>query len=70
MDEKIKETLKLNFQNYLELLDNDEFEKSLIKQLNECIDIPIINEKTEKKLLKAIYAAVLKSISKIDIDKL
>ena len=70
MEEKLKETLIKNFDNYIELLDNDEFEKSLVKELNERIDIPVINEKTEKKVIKAIYRAVLGAIKKIDTTKL
>ena len=70
MEEKLKETLIKNFDNYIELLDNNEFEKSLVKELNERIDIPIINEKTEKTVIKAIYRAVLGAIKKIDTTKL
>jgi hypothetical protein len=70
MEENLKETLVKNFYNYIDLLDNDEFEKSLIKELNERVDIPIINEKTEKKLLKAVYRAVLGSLKKVDPTKL
>jgi hypothetical protein len=70
MEEKLKETLIKNFDNYIELLDNNEFEKSLVKELNERIDIPVINEKTEKKVIKAIYRAVLGAIKKIDTTKL
>lgn len=70
MEDKIKETLVKNFDNYLEMLENDDFEKALIKELNERIDIPVINEKTEKKILKGIYKAVLTALSKIDPEKL
>jgi hypothetical protein len=70
MEVKIKETLVKNFDNYLEMLENDDFEKALIKELNERIDIPVINEKTEKKILKGIYKAVLTALSKIDPEKL
>jgi len=70
MDDKIKETLVKNFDNYIEMLENDDFEKALIKELNERIDIPVINEKTEKKILKGIYRAVLTALSKIDPGKL
>ena len=70
MDDKIKETLVKNFDNYIEMLENDDFEKALIKELNERIDIPVINEKTEKKILKGIYRAVLTALSKIDAGKL
>ena len=70
MEDKIKEVLLENFDNYIELLENSEFEKAIIKELNERVDIPIINEKTEKKILKKIYKAVLSALSKIDPQKL
>jgi len=70
MEEKIKETFVKNFSNYIELLENDEFEKAIIKELNERIDIPVINEKTEKRILKGVYKAVLTALSKIDPEKL
>ena len=70
MNDKVKQTLRENFNNYLELLDDDEIEKLLIKELNDNVDIPIINEKTEKKIMKAIYKAILKSLKTIDIEKI
>tara|TARA_B110000285_G_C15120901_1_gene617083 strand:+ start:719 stop:949 length:231 start_codon:yes stop_codon:yes gene_type:complete len=70
MNDKVKQTLKENFNNYLELLDDDEIEKMLIKELNDNIDIPIINEKTEKKIIKAIYKAILQALKKIDIENI
>ena len=70
MNDKVKQTLRENFNNYLELLDDDEIEKLLIKELNDNVDIPIINEKTEKKIMKAIYKAILKSLKSVDIEKI
>jgi hypothetical protein len=70
MNSLLKETLKNNFNKYIELLENDEFKKHLIRELNDDIDIPIINEKTEKKLLNSIYNVFIKSLKKTDIDKL
>jgi len=70
MDELIKETLAKNYQLYMELLDNDEFKKHLIKELNDDIDIPIINEKTERKILNSIYKVILSSLKQVDIEKM
>ena len=70
MNHLVKETLCKNFDLYIELLDNDEFRKHLVRELNEDIDIPIINEKTEKAILNAIYKVVLSSIKKVDFEKL
>lgn len=70
MNALVKETLSKNYELYIELLDNDEFKKHLIRELNEDIDIPIINEKTERKILNSIYKVILSSLKKVDIEKM
>lgn len=70
MNDLVKETLSKNYELYIQLLDNDEFKKHLIRELNEDIDIPIINEKTERKILNSIYKAILSSLKKVDIEKI
>lgn len=70
MNELVKQTLSKNYELYIELLDNDEFKKQLIRELNEDIDIPIINEKTERKILNSIYRVILSSLKKVDIEKM
>tara|TARA_R110000751_G_scaffold169484_1_gene275854 strand:- start:1065 stop:1244 length:180 start_codon:yes stop_codon:yes gene_type:complete len=37
---------------------NDEMKEKIIKKLNDNIDIPLISEKTEGKILTAIYDSV------------
>ena len=70
MNDLVKETLSKNCELYIQLLDNDEFKKHLIRELNEDIDIPIINEKTERKLLNSIYRVIISSLKKVDIEKM
>lgn len=70
MNDILKETFAKNYQLYIELLDNDEFKKHLIRELNDDIDIPIINEKTERKVLNSIYKAILISLKKVDIEEI
>ena len=70
MNELVKETLSKNYELYIELLDNHEFKKHLIRELNEDIDIPIINEKTERKLLNSIYKVIISALKKVDIEKM
>ena len=44
-----------------ELIDevfNDELQKEVVKALNDNIDIPFISEKTEGKILDALYSSV------------
>tara|TARA_Y100001938_G_scaffold146269_1_gene224819 strand:+ start:1063 stop:1242 length:180 start_codon:yes stop_codon:yes gene_type:complete len=43
---------------------NDEMKDKMITALNENIDIPIISEKTEEKILSAIYDSVEEVIKK------
>ena len=44
---------------------NDTTKKAIIDGLNERIDIPIINEKTEEKVLTAIYDVVEDVMKKV-----
>ena len=43
---------------------NDEMKSKIIKELNNNVDIPIISEKTEEKILSAIYDSVEEVIKK------
>lgn len=70
MKKILRDTLKKNFEIYIELLDHNEFKNHLVRELNEDIDIPFINEKTEKKILTSIYKVIIKSLKKVDLDKL
>ena len=36
----------------------DEMKEKIVKELNENVNIPIINEKTEGKIIEAIYESV------------
>ena len=37
---------------------NDKMKDKIVKELNDNINIPIINEKTEGKIIEAIYETV------------
>ena len=58
---------QLAFDHLVELLEKKDFRKHLVKALNEDVDIPIINEKTEGKVMEAIYKQIVKAIKTIDI---
>ena len=47
---------------------NDEMKDKIVKELNANINIPIINEKTEGKIIEAIYETV-EAVVKGDILK-
>ena len=49
----------------VDYLCNEETKEEIIKKLNDRIDIPIINEKTEAKVLNSIYSVVEYVIKKV-----
>lgn len=49
----------------VDLLENKGFKNKLIKKLNDAVDIPLINEKTEKKVLDSIYKLLLDTIKEL-----
>ena len=49
----------------VDYLCNEETKEEIIKKLNDRIDIPIINEKTEAIVLNSIYSVVEDVIKKV-----
>ena len=49
---------------------NDEMKESIIKKLNDNVDVPFISEKTEEKILNAIYDSVEEVVKATIIEKL
>ena len=49
----------------IDLFEKKDFKKKLISKLNEDVDIPLINEKTEKKILDKIYDLIVKSMNEL-----
>ena len=43
---------------------NDEMKEKIVKELNDNINVPIINEKTEGKIIEAIYECVEACVKK------
>tara|TARA_Y100000592_G_C5438018_1_gene301802 strand:+ start:758 stop:937 length:180 start_codon:yes stop_codon:yes gene_type:complete len=43
---------------------NDEMKEKIVKELNDNVDVPFISEKTEAKILDAIYDSVEDVIKK------
>ena len=63
----MSDTAELTKEHFIDLIKSKEFKKSLVKELNECVDIPIINEKTEKKIMNELYNVILRVLlTKID----
>lgn len=61
---------KIVSEHIIDLFEKKNFKKILINKLNENVDIPIINEKTEKKILDKVYDTLLDSLKELDIEKL
>ena len=43
---------------------NDEMKAKIVKEPNDNVNIPIINEKTEAKILEAVYESVEQVVKK------
>lgn len=54
--------LQESINNFILLLEKKDFKNVLIDELNKNIDIPFINEKTEKKILEELYKVVLNTL--------
>jgi len=60
MPEKMDEIL---VDHIVDLFEKKDFKKKLISKLNSNVDIPIINEKTEKKVLDKIYDVLVDALN-------
>tara|TARA_B100001175_G_C19020710_1_gene407941 strand:+ start:41 stop:226 length:186 start_codon:yes stop_codon:yes gene_type:complete len=52
----------------VELFEKKDFKNKFIKKLNDSVDIPLVNEKTEKKVLNKIYELLVKTVKDLDLD--
>ena len=48
----------------IDMLSTDKFKDNLLKELNENVDIPILNEKKEGKVFKALYKIFIQTLEK------
>ena len=53
----------------VELLNDNEFKKDFVRKVNENVDIPVINEKTEKKVINTLYKLMVEQVE-IAIQKI
>ena len=49
---------------------DDELQQKVVKALNDNVDIPFITEKTEEKILNAVYDSIEDVVKATIIDKL
>tara|TARA_B100000482_G_C12597823_1_gene294005 strand:- start:1467 stop:1676 length:210 start_codon:yes stop_codon:yes gene_type:complete len=66
MDNNNENLEKMLIGHVIDLLEKKDFKRKFVKELNESVDVPIIDEKTEKKVLDAIYKLILKTLKKMD----
>ena len=59
-----KKYLDEQFASLIETLKDDSFKKELVKNINEDIDIPILSEKTEKKIIDKLYSLFINHVEK------
>jgi hypothetical protein len=59
--EDTKQKLIIEFISFIE---DGDFKDIFLKELNEEIDIPILNEEREGKIFKALYRVIIKSLKK------
>lgn len=52
----------------VEKFEDEKFLKKFVKKLNDSVDIPMIGEGTERKVIKAIVQAVVESLKDLDLS--
>ena len=66
----IKDIISEHKEEIIDKIFDDELQEKIVTKLNEHIDIPIISEKTEAKILNAIYNTVEDVVRNAMIEKL
>ena len=57
-----KELFKEKLDDLVDLLKDDKFKNKFVDTINKDINIPIINEKTEKKIFNNLYKVLIKHV--------
>ena len=66
----IKDIISSNKEAIVDSIFDDELQRNVISELNKNIDIPFISEKTEQKILDAIYDSIEDVVKATIIEKL
>tara|TARA_R100000781_G_scaffold95693_2_gene59804 strand:- start:444 stop:653 length:210 start_codon:yes stop_codon:yes gene_type:complete len=66
----IKDIISEHKEEIIDKIFDDELQEKIVTKLNEHIDIPIISEKTEAKILNAIYDTVEDVVRNAMLEKL
>ena len=65
---KISEEKKKLLGDLGELMNEEDFKKTLLKELNKEVDLPVLKEKQEAKLFKIVYKVILNFVEKKFLD--
>jgi len=66
----LKNLISDNKDAIIESIFDDDLQKKVVKAINENVDIPFITEKTEEKIINALYDSVEDVIKATILEKL
>ena len=66
----IKDIISANKEAIVDSIFDDELQAKVVKSLNDNVDIPFLTEKTEEKILNAIYDSIEDVVKATIIEKL
>ena len=66
----LKDMLNENKDAIIEKIFDDKLQEKIVSKLNENVDIPFISEKTEAKVLNAIYDSIEDVVKEVMKEKL
>tara|TARA_X000001388_G_scaffold21046_1_gene14030 strand:+ start:280 stop:489 length:210 start_codon:yes stop_codon:yes gene_type:complete len=66
----LKSMIADNKEEIINKIFDDELQKKIVDKLNENVDIPFVSEKTEEKVLNAIYDSIEDVVKNAMIEKL
>lgn len=66
----LKDMISEHKEEIINKIFDEELQEKIVSKLNDNIDVPIISEKTEAKILNAIYDSIEDVVKNIMIEKL
>ena len=66
----LKDMISEHKEDIINKIFDEELQEKIVCKLNDNIDVPIISEKTEAKILNAIYDSIEDVVKNVMIEKL
>jgi hypothetical protein len=66
----LKDMISEHKEDIINKIFDEELQEKIVSKLNDNIDVPIISEKTEAKILNAIYDSIEDVVKNVMIEKL